>query len=101
MNFLQPSPDLGVVVQTNNRFGDPLSIADPLNRTTTFTYDGKQNVLTKTDPLGKTTTYTYDTNGNNGGERRWRSSFSICPENPMSHVSVARTECSRPAAALS
>ena len=36
---------------------------DPLGRTTTFTYDNKQNLLTQTNPLGKTWTYTYDSNG--------------------------------------
>jgi len=63
------NPDGGVVVQVNNNFGKPISITDPLNRTTTFTYDGNQNLLTRTDALGHTTTYTYDANGNTTSTR--------------------------------
>jgi RHS repeat-associated protein/uncharacterized repeat protein (TIGR01451 family) len=57
------NPDGGVIVQTNNSFGNPVRIVDPLNRATTFTYDAGQNLLTQTDPLGRITTYTYDANG--------------------------------------
>jgi RHS repeat-associated protein len=56
--------DGGTVVRTNNAFGDPISIKDQLNRTTTFTHDGNHNLLTRTNALGKTWTFTYDANGN-------------------------------------
>src|SRR5262249_31413539 len=55
-------PDGGVEVRTNNAFGNPVSIKDPLNRITTVVYDSNQNVTSKTDPLGHITTYTYDAN---------------------------------------
>lgn len=42
---------------------NPLSITDPLGRTTTYTYDSNKNLLTMTDPLNETWTYTYDSNG--------------------------------------
>jgi len=58
------NPDGGVVIKTNNSFGKPISITDALNRTTTFAYDGNQNLLTRTDALGHTSTFTYDANGN-------------------------------------
>jgi RHS repeat-associated protein len=58
------NPDTGVVVQTNDNFGKPLSITDALNRTTTYAYDSNENLTSQTDALGNTTSYTYDTNGN-------------------------------------
>jgi RHS repeat-associated protein len=57
-------PDNGVVVQTNDNFGNPLAITDPLGRTTTYTYDAHENKISQTDALGNTTTYTYDSYGN-------------------------------------
>lgn len=56
-------PDGGIEVRTNNAFGNPLSIKDPLNRTTSYVYDASQNVTSMTDPLGHITRYTYDANG--------------------------------------
>jgi RHS repeat-associated protein len=56
-------PDGGIEVRTNNSFGNPLSIKDPLNRTTSYVYDANQNVTSMTDPLGHITRYTYDANG--------------------------------------
>jgi len=58
------NPDNGVVVQTNDNFGNPLVITDALGRTTTYTYDTNENLISKTDALNNTTTYTYDANGN-------------------------------------
>lgn len=37
---------------------------DPLGRTTTFTYDAFNRLLSVTPPEGNSTNYTYDTNGN-------------------------------------
>jgi YD repeat-containing protein len=68
-------PDTGVQVETDNSFGKPLSITDPLNRTTTYTYDTNQNMLTMTNPLGKTWTYTYDANG-----------FQTSVRDPLNHT---------------
>ncbi|HEX7153857.1 MAG TPA: Ig-like domain-containing protein [Thermoanaerobaculia bacterium] len=62
-------PDGGVAVVTNNANGDPISIRDQLNRTTTYTYDANFNLLTRTDALGKTWTFTYDANGNVTSEK--------------------------------
>lgn len=56
-------PDGGIEVRTNNSFGNPVSIKDPLNRTTSYVYDANQNVTSMTDPLGHVTKYTYDANG--------------------------------------
>ena len=57
-------PDGGVIVRTNNAYGKPITVRDPLNRVTSFTYDANQNVLTRTNALGNTWTYTYDATGN-------------------------------------
>lgn len=70
-------PDTGVQVRTDNNFGNPLSILDPLKRLTTYTYDTHQNVLTRTDPLGKITRYTYDANG-----------FQTSVEDPLLHTTT-------------
>ncbi len=70
-------PDGGVQVRTDNNFGNPLSILDPLKRLTTYTYDSRQNVLTRTDPLGKITQYTYDANG-----------FQTSVEDPLQHTTT-------------
>jgi len=43
---------------------NPTSVTDPLNRTTTTTYNTFEEPLTVTDPSGVTTTYTYDSAGN-------------------------------------
>ncbi|WP_243374403.1 RHS repeat-associated core domain-containing protein [Geotalea sp. SG265] len=40
------------------------SKTDPLNNTTSYTYDNQGNMLTKTEPGIGTTTYTYDAKGN-------------------------------------
>lgn len=56
-------PDGGQQVRTDNVFGNPVTIIDPLQRPTSFTYDSKQNLITRTDPLGQITRYTYDANG--------------------------------------
>src|SRR5215813_7890683 len=69
-------PDSGVQTRTDNLFGNPKIIIDPLLRKTTFTYDSKQNVLTRTDPLGKITKYTYDANG-----------FQTSVQDPLQHTS--------------
>jgi RHS repeat-associated protein len=57
-------PDGGAVVEIDDNMGKPLSITDPLNRTTHYTYDANENMLTMKDPLQNITTYTYDFNGN-------------------------------------
>lgn len=44
--------------------GNELSRTDPLHQTTTRTYDSLNDLLTSTDPAGVTTTNTYDTRGN-------------------------------------
>ncbi|MBV6465470.1 MAG: hypothetical protein PGMFKBFP_00747 [Anaerolineales bacterium] len=41
-----------------------VSKTDPLNRTTTFAYDGADNLITQTDALGGVTQFTYDAQGN-------------------------------------
>jgi YD repeat-containing protein len=38
----------------------PNSVTDPNDHTTTYTYDGEGNLLSRTDPLNNTTTYTYN-----------------------------------------
>ena len=47
-----------------DNLGDLLTSTDPLNHTTTNTYNANQDLLSTTDPLGHTTSYTYDANGN-------------------------------------
>lgn len=44
--------------------GRILSKTDPLNHTTTYTYDNASNVLTVSDPLGNVTTSAYDADNN-------------------------------------
>ena len=60
---------------------------DPLNLTTTNTYDVNHNLTSVTDPVGHTTSYTYDTNGN-------RTSVTY----PKSATSVSTTsaQCTTP-----
>ena len=43
-----------------NAFGDVTSITDPLNHSSSATYDGNRNVKTATDPDGHQGVYTYD-----------------------------------------
>jgi RHS repeat-associated protein len=58
------NPDGGMVTETDDGFGNPLTITDPLNHTTKFTYYSNETLHTKTDPLlNPPTTYTYDANG--------------------------------------
>jgi RHS repeat-associated protein len=60
------NPDTGVVTETNDNFGKPLIIIDPLTNTTTFTYYPHETLHTKVDPLNQAqnlaTVYTYDAN---------------------------------------
>ena len=42
----------------------PTAITDPLGNTTSYTYDSKGNLLTRTEPGSKTTSYTYDADNN-------------------------------------
>jgi RHS repeat-associated protein len=67
-------PDGGVRVETDASFGKPLSITDPMNRNTSYTYDSNQNMLTKSVPF-RTWTYTYDANG-----------FQTSVKDPLNHI---------------
>jgi RHS repeat-associated protein len=44
---------------TYNDFGEPMSIADPLGRTTIYGYDGNGNLTEVKDPEGRRTTFGY------------------------------------------
>jgi YD repeat-containing protein len=71
-------PDGGVQTRTDDSFGNPLSITDPLNRTTTYSYDSKENLVSMVDPLqNPATTYTYDANG-----------FQTSIHDPLGHTST-------------
>ncbi|MEE8062283.1 MAG: Ig-like domain-containing protein, partial [Gemmatimonadales bacterium] len=45
---------------TYNAFGQPTSVTDPLNNTTTFDFNADGNLITTTDPLGNQTQRPYD-----------------------------------------
>ena len=45
---------------TYNAFGQPLTVTDPLGRTTTYTYDANGNKTSMTDGNNNTTRYRYD-----------------------------------------
>jgi YD repeat-containing protein len=51
------------------------SVEDPLQHTTTYTYDKLNRLTSVTDALNETTTYTYDANGN-----------EITVTNPLSQI---------------
>src|SRR5581483_6934828 len=57
------NPDGGQILETDDTFGKPLTVQDPLHRVTSYTYDSNENMLTMQDPLQKITTYTYDATG--------------------------------------
>ncbi len=44
-------------------FGQISSVTDPLNHTSTFSYDGQGNLTAAADPLNPPTTFAYNTNG--------------------------------------
>lgn len=57
-------PDGNVTTHTYDGHGNLLSTADPLSRTTYFSYDSLDDLVYLTDPRGTTTSYSYDANGN-------------------------------------
>jgi RHS repeat-associated protein len=72
------NPDQGTVTRTDDSFGNPLSITEQVNstttRATTYQYDAKENLISMTDACGNGTCsdtvgtnhtwhYTYDSNG--------------------------------------
>jgi RHS repeat-associated protein len=57
-------PRGNVTKATYDGDGDRTSVTDPLKRTTTWTYNHLDQVVTHKDPAGVTTTYTYDAAGN-------------------------------------
>jgi len=57
------NPDGGVVTTVVDSFGNPISVTDALQNTTTYTYYPNELVQTMTDPLqNPATQYTYDAN---------------------------------------
>ncbi|MGD0470655.1 MAG: DUF2341 domain-containing protein [Terriglobales bacterium] len=56
--------NVGHSTMVYDSLGDLISSTDPLNLTTTNTFDINQDLLSTTDPLGHTTSYSYDANGN-------------------------------------
>jgi len=83
------NPDTGIVVQTNDNFGKPLSITDALNRTTTYAYDSSENLTSQTDALGNTTSYTYDANGNRTSIKDPLGNTSTAQYNQYSELTTA------------
>ncbi|MDH3976693.1 MAG: DUF6531 domain-containing protein [Deltaproteobacteria bacterium] len=91
-------------VYTLNFYGNPLTIEEPLGRTTHMTWsidEGKpDNVMTsRTDPLGKVTLYEYDGKGNISKETdpysnsivtSWNQEFSL-PESRTDRNGVAES----------
>jgi RHS repeat-associated protein len=57
-------PDGHVTTDTYDADGNELTTSDALGNTTTFTYNGFNEVTSKETPLGETTSYSYDGNGN-------------------------------------
>mgnify|MGYP001576251952 CR=1 FL=1 len=53
-------PTFNRVKKITDALGRLLTTTDPLNRTTTLTYDAAGNVATSTDALTRTTTFLYD-----------------------------------------
>jgi RHS repeat-associated protein len=85
------NPDGGTVTRTDDSFGNPLSITEQVNgstsRTTTYQYDSKENLVKIIHPCGNSTcsdttgndtwNYTYDANG-----------FQTSIQDPLSHTST-------------
>jgi RHS repeat-associated protein len=58
------TPDAVTTTSTYERlFNQPLTIADPLNHTTSFAYDSTGNLVAVTNPLGLGTSFTYNSQG--------------------------------------
>ena len=57
------STDGPILSQTFNQQHLPLTITDPADKTTTFTYNATGQLLTITNALNQTTSYGYDANG--------------------------------------
>jgi YD repeat-containing protein len=71
-------PDGGIVNETDDSFGNPVTIVDALNNTTTFMYYPNETLHTKVDPLrNPPTTYAHDANG-----------FVTSLTDPLNHVTT-------------
>jgi YD repeat-containing protein len=52
------------VITTDTAVGRPSTVRDPLNRTTSYTYDGSRRLTRATNPEGDYVNYTLDARGN-------------------------------------
>jgi len=61
--WTRQTPTGRTTIQTYNRSGLAASVSEPSNQITTFGYDDRARINSKTDPVG-TSSYTYDQNNN-------------------------------------
>jgi YD repeat-containing protein len=64
-----PVPGTGGAITVPEPTGQPVSVTDPMDNSTSYTYGPRGEVLSTTDPAGNTSSYVYDVFGQSAGSQ--------------------------------